>query len=94
VIDRARKHHQDRFQFQENTCEHHSLGHVVPKIVQIAGREIVSKSDEKNPRSLRFSERGQKERQLKSVAEQRVYEDQLVSVINRGEEVSRPILIS
>ena len=67
----------------------HSLGYVVPKIVQIAGREIVSKSDEKNPRSLRFSDRGQTKRQLKSVAE-----DQLVSVINRGEEVSRPILIS
>ena len=89
MIDRARKHHQDRFQFQENTCEHHSLGYVIPKIVQIAGREIVSKSDEKNPRSLRFSDRGQTKRQLKSVAE-----DQLVSVINRGEEVSRPILIS
>ena len=54
----------------------------------------MSKSDEKNPRSLRFSERGQTERRLKSVAERRVYEDQLVSVINRGEEVSRPILIS
>lgn len=63
-IDRARKHHQDRFQFQENTSEHHSLGYVVPKIVQIAGREMVSKRDEKNPRLLRFSERGQKERQL------------------------------
>ena len=40
------------------------FGYLVPKIVQIGGREIASKRIEKNPRLLTFSERGQKERQL------------------------------